>query len=119
MNPLLQAALGSIIRYGLALGAGYLVKAGIWTGSDAETYIAVGTMGMLSLGWSLWAQYKDRIVLLTALTMPRGMTENDVKQHISSGGLTPPISTPKDEVPTMTPPKAIEPEPPVVLPPAA
>jgi hypothetical protein len=34
MNPVVQAALTSILRWLLALGAGYLVKAGIWANSD-------------------------------------------------------------------------------------
>ncbi len=112
MNPVLQAALGSILRFAFAALAGYLVKAGIWTGSEAETYVAAGTLAGLGLGWSLWNKYHDRLKLLVALSMPRGTTENEVKAHIAAGGATPSVTTPKDEVPTMTPPKS-------ELPPAA
>jgi hypothetical protein len=61
VNPssaLVQAALGSILRWLLALGAGYLIKAGIWNASDAQTYVAAGTVAGLTLGWSLWQKWK-------------------------------------------------------------
>ncbi len=59
MNPLLSAAIGSMIRWALALGAGYLVKAGIWTGSDAQTYVAASSMALLSLLWSLYQKWQQ------------------------------------------------------------
>lgn len=58
MNPLITAALGSIIRWGLALGAGYLVRAGVWAEADAKTYVFAASMAVLSLGWSLWQKWK-------------------------------------------------------------
>jgi len=108
MNPILQAALGSIVRFFLAALFGYVVKAGIWSASEAETYVGAGTLAVLGLGWSLWAKYRDRIKLLTALSMPHGVTENDVKEHIANGGATPSVSTPKDEVPHIRQPRAVE-----------
>lgn len=99
MNPILSAALGSILRWALAAGAGYLVKAGIWTGSDAETYVAAGALGLLGLGWSLWNKYHGRVKFLTALTMPAGTTENDVKLHIALGAPTPSVTTAADVAP--------------------
>ena len=53
MNPLLQAALGAILRWGLAFLAGYLVKIGIWTGTEADTYVTAGALAVLALAWSL------------------------------------------------------------------
>lgn len=99
MNPILQEALGSILRWLLALGAGYLVKAGIWTGSAAQTYVAAGAIGVLTLGWSLWQKYKGRVKFLTALTMAPGATENDVNAHISAGKASPVVTTPTDTIP--------------------
>ena len=98
MNPILQAALGSILRWALALLAGYLVKAGIWTGSAAETYVAAATLALLALGWSLWQKYHSRIRFLTALAMPLGATENDVKYQVATGA-TPALNTGADAVP--------------------
>lgn len=98
MNPILQAALGSILRWALAIGAGYLVKAGIWTGSDAETYVTAATLGALGLIWSLWQNKRGRVKLLTALHWA-GVTEQDVKAHIATGAPTPPVSTPITQVP--------------------
>jgi hypothetical protein len=103
MNPLAQAALGSILRWVLTLAAGYLVKAGIWTGSEAETYVTAAALAGLGLGWSLWKNYHGRLKFLTALMMPEGSTENDVKAHLDSGAPTPPVSTPKNEAPSLPP----------------
>lgn len=105
MNPILQAALGSILRWALAAGAGYLVKAGIWTGSEAETYITAGSLAALGLGWSLWKNYHGRLRLLTALEWAKA-TESDVKAHIATGRPAPPASTPTDVVPETLPPAA-------------
>lgn len=75
MNPMLSAALGAILRWGLAILAGYLVKAGIWSGTEAETYVAAAVLGILGLGWSLFQKYKSRIKFLAALNAPQGTTE--------------------------------------------
>ncbi len=58
MPPMLQAALGSILRWGLALLAGHLVKAGVWTSADAQVYVAAGALALISLGWSLFEKWK-------------------------------------------------------------
>lgn len=87
MNPLLQAALGSIIRWALAALAGILVSKGVWTQQDADTYITALVLAILSLGWSLWAKYKERIFRKKALEMPAGATEDEVKQAIRSDAL--------------------------------
>lgn len=98
MNPIVQAALGSILRWVLAIWAGYLVKAGIWTGSEADTYIATAVLALLALGWSVWNKYKSRVTLLTALMLPQGSTENDAKARVALGA-TPSILTPPNTAP--------------------
>ena len=99
MNPVLQAAAASVLRWLLAIAAGYLVRAGIWTGVDAEAYIATAALAILALWWSLWEKYKSRVTLLTALMMPAGTTENGVKAVVASGVVTPSVHTPPDTVP--------------------
>jgi hypothetical protein len=99
VNPLLQSALGAILRWLFALGAGYLVEHGIWTQSEASTYVAGAALAALSLGWSLWAKYHNRIKFLTALEAPAGSSEADVKATIAAGlgasvTETPPVSPP-------------------------
>lgn len=98
MNPMLATALGAIVRWVLALGAGYLVKAGIWSGTDAETYVAGAALALLSIGWSAWNKYRGQVELLIALQWARA-TKNDVKAHIASGGQIPALSTPPSTVP--------------------
>lgn len=58
MSPMLQAALGAIIRHSLTLAAGYLVSKGVWSQDAAGTYIEAATLGALSLGWSLYQKWK-------------------------------------------------------------
>lgn len=84
MNPVLSAALGSILRWGLAFLAGYLVKAGIWSGAEAETYLTAAVLGLLGLGWSLWQKYHDRIKFLAALDAPSGTTEQALKTDMAA-----------------------------------
>lgn len=99
MNPMLQEALGSIIRFALAYVAGELVDRGIWTSSNAAMYVTAATMGILSIGWSLWIKYKNRIKLLTALTMPPGTSEDELHAQIRAGVPTPSVTTPTNTVP--------------------
>lgn len=58
MNPLIQAALGSVLRWGLTIAAGWLVNAGVWSSGEATTYVAGAVLGLLALGWSLWEKYR-------------------------------------------------------------
>lgn len=75
MNPLLSAALGSIIRWALSLVVPYLVTAGIWTPDEATAYVAGLSLALVGLGWSLWQKYKSRLKFLDALDAPAGTPE--------------------------------------------
>lgn len=101
MNPILQAALGSILRWVLAIGAGYIVKAGIWTDNDAQTYVLAGSMAILALAWSQWEKYKSRVKFLTALATPYGTTENILNWKLVYGIQAPSVWTPSDTVPVL------------------
>jgi hypothetical protein len=103
MNPLLFSALGAILRWVLAFGAGFFVERGIWSSEDAATYVAASAVALLALGWSLWSKYRGRVKLLTALAMPMGTTEATVKEHIAAGLPTPSVATPATVVPRMDP----------------
>lgn len=98
MNPILQSAIGSILRWALMIGAAFLVRHGIWTTSESGGYVEAGVAALLALGWSLWQQYKSRVKFLTAL-MPGPRTEAEVIAHIASGATTPSILTPTNTVP--------------------
>lgn len=82
MNPILQAALASVVRWLLAIGAGWLVKAGIWTENDAANYVAAGALAVIALGWSLWHKSAVKKKIETALQMPAGSTVDDLKTKI-------------------------------------
>lgn len=100
MNPILAQALGSVVRWALALGAGYLIRAGIWSASDAEVYITGGTLALVALVWSVWQKYHSRLKLVTALAMP-ATTEAHVEQQVKAG-ISPPVTTPKYVRPVLT-----------------
>lgn len=102
MNPMLQEALLSILRWTLNLVAGILVEHGIWTDGDAHLYVVAASMAVLSLGWSLWTRYHGRIKMLTAAAWPWPMTEHELDAEIKAGN-TAPASTPKDTIPAITP----------------
>lgn len=70
MPPMLTAALGSIIRWGLSLLVPYLVSAGIWTADEATAYVTGLSLALLSLLWSLWQKYRSRLKFLEALDAP-------------------------------------------------
>jgi hypothetical protein len=89
VNPVVQSALGSILRWALALGAGYLVEHGVWSEGEATTYVTAAVLALLSLLWSLWQKYHERVKFLTALDMHAGATEADVKAVIADGMGTP------------------------------
>ena len=84
MNPVAAAALGAILRWGLAFLAGYLVKAGDLASTEAEAYVAAAVLGLLGLGWSLWQKYHDRIKFLAALDAPAGTTEKALKTDMAA-----------------------------------
>ena len=96
MNPMLAEALGSIVRAGLMVLAGFVVKAGIWDAGQAEVYAAAGALAVVGLGWSLWQKYKSRVKLLSALSMTDTTSEANLEVRIAAGATpTVSVSTPK------------------------
>lgn len=98
MNPMLQEALGSIIRSGLMIFAGYLVTSGIWTPEAATTYVAGATVAILTLAWSVWQKYKSRIKLVTALASNQSMSEEKLEARIANVGAAS-VTTDKSAIP--------------------
>lgn len=103
MNPMVQQALVSVVRWGLTFGAGILVQHGIWTAPDATQYVTAASLAIVALLWSLWDKYKSRQKLVTALVLPKGATEIEVEGTIAAGAPIPSVLTPKDVVPVSVP----------------
>lgn len=101
MNPMLAAAIGSVARFVLALGAGYLVRGGVWSQSDAALYVEAATLAAISLGWSWWQKYHGRRKLVVALNLPP-TSEAAVEQKIASGAPLPSVTSPTHVVPTVS-----------------
>jgi hypothetical protein len=99
LNPLLQQSLFSILRFVLAIGAGYLVRKGIWEASAAQTYVEAAALAILSLAWSQRTVWMNYVRQLVALTLHKGSTMDDVQAHIASGITLPSVMTPTNTAP--------------------
>ena len=100
MNPLYQEALASIIRWVLAIGAGFLVERGIWAEADAAGYVSAAALAVVALGWSFYQKYTMRTKLVTALALP-ATTEAKLETKIAAGESAP-TSTAKSSQPVST-----------------
>lgn len=99
MNPMFQAAAGSILRWAFAIAAGYLVNHGIWAKSDADLYVGAASLATLSLIWGLWNKYRGRLKFLSALQLG-GATEHEVEARIADPLIpNPSVRTAKSEIP--------------------
>jgi hypothetical protein len=98
MNPLLQSALGAIIRWALTFGAGYLVSKGIWTQEESAVYVTAAVTGVLTLLWAVWKRYRDERLVNTALAMPGGATRTEAHEVIAAGA-APPASVKANHIP--------------------
>lgn len=100
MNPMVAAAIGSIVRKGLAVLAGILVARGIWTQGDAETYIGAAVIWLTTQGWDLFVMYWRRRKLVAALATPAVISERQVEKLIENNSATsPPVSLRKNRIP--------------------
>ena len=97
MNPMLMAALGSLLRTALAGAAGYLVSKGIWTDAEAGTYMTAAVAGLLALGWSLWQKYAGRLRLMTALASPASSEAQNLVRV--QAGQAPSVTLPPMQMP--------------------
>ncbi len=100
INPLLAAAIGSVLRFVLAAAFGFLVQRGIWSEAEAALYLSAAVAGLLGLGWSLYQKYSSRLKLLTALAKPPATSEEQVEKMVAQGQ-APPASLAKDEKPVL------------------
>jgi hypothetical protein len=83
MSPILQQALGSILRHFLTMASTILVTRGIWTEQEALKYVAAAAMGILGLGWALWQKSQANTLLEKALDMPAGSTIAQAKREVA------------------------------------
>lgn len=97
MNPMFAAALGSIVRWALAIGAGYLVSHRVWAQSDATMYVEAATLALVALVWSQYQKWQERRKLVTALMLAK-TSESSLKSHIAIAP-APSVTTPEHAVP--------------------
>jgi hypothetical protein len=103
-NPLVTEMIGSLVRAALVYLGGFVVSHGIWTASDLERYASGLTLILIAVGWSWWQKRNMRTKLVTAMAMPAGVSENDVKALVNDPNVaTPSVTLPKDQVAQMPP----------------
>jgi len=98
MNLWISILLG-LVRLALTGLSGWLVAHHVITQSQTSELVYGVTIALISVGWTIWTKYHDRLKLLTALTLPPGSTVDQVKQIVSAGN-APAASTPNSVPPT-------------------
>jgi hypothetical protein len=112
MNPLLQQALGSIVRFSLAGVFGYLVTKGIWTETEAAEYLGAAVLAILTIGWAIYQKYGSRLKLVTAMAMTEPATEKQIETTIKHRpDELPPVMLPKTSKPIGIDPTVLPPLP--------
>jgi hypothetical protein len=97
MNPMTQAVIGSVVRWGLALLAGHYASKGLSEGDMTQVTAAV--TGGIALGWSIYQKYHGRQVTVT-LGNAAGMSEQTAKALVANPSIpTPSVTTPANDVP--------------------
>jgi ABC-type enterobactin transport system permease subunit len=95
MNPFIQDVALSVARKALTAVATYLVTSGWITGEQSERIIVGIALGAVSVGWSIWQRYKDRILLAIGLGLPQGSSISDaLKVYDSNKVDNPSVSQP-------------------------
>jgi hypothetical protein len=80
VNPLFRDILESLLRKGLTTVAASLVTWGVLTNEQATGVISGVVVFGVSIAWSVYQRYKDRLRFLTAIEAPPGTSEKVVKE---------------------------------------
>jgi hypothetical protein len=80
VNPLIRDVLESLLRKGSTAIATYLVTIGLLTEGQATEVVGGLVLLGVSVAWSIYRRYKDRLVFLTAIEAPPGTSEAGVKE---------------------------------------
>jgi len=92
MTPLLAEFLGALARWALTFLGAALVEHHVITADQNDRFtnaivehVMMAAPLVAALAWSLWAKYRSRIKLLTALESEAGTPEQKVDARIKSG----------------------------------
>jgi hypothetical protein len=79
MNPVLKAALASLVRHLLTSIGSVLVAKGIWTEAEATEYLLPIAVLIVTVLWALIQKYATHLLLLDALDSPAGTDLRDLR----------------------------------------
>ncbi len=106
--------LGVIVRWAITVFGTWLVHEHIMSAGQADTFMAdlvqhtmLALPAALALVWGLWAKYRSRKTLVTAVANPELRTEAAVKAFEKSGAVTPTVWTPKNTEPGIPVPTSV------------
>lgn len=98
MNPMVQASVGAVVRWGLGIVAGHFLTTAMSDGDLKE--VAGAVTAVIALIWSLYQKYHARQVLVTSLAAGP-MTEQTAKALVADTAVaTPSVMSASNEVPT-------------------
>ncbi len=101
MGEVLKSVLFGLLRYALAGVFTWMIDRGIATKDQTEMLLG-GIVGAIALVAVLfWRKYKDRVLVLTALTTAPGTSLNELKDQVAKGAVVP-ASTSNDATPRVT-----------------
>lgn len=95
MNPLVAELAGVLARWLLINGGAY----GFSMSEALANKLAFGAVSLAALAWSTRATWFKRLKLVVA--MSRGPITEDRVTAIAKGPAVPPVTTPKDAIPTI------------------
>ena len=82
---LLKSLAGSVVRWLLTAVGAWLVSKNIVSESDFNQVVVGIAAGGAALAWSFWNKYKHRLLLLLALDLPAGTSEEVAKRKADNG----------------------------------
>lgn len=102
MNPMIRGALAMFLRQAVIFIAGWLGMSGALDPymNDLAQWSSTAVVVVFTVGSALYAKFKERQKLVTALAAPHPITEHEAEAMVKNPSvMTPSVTASKDEVP--------------------
>ena len=84
VTPLIQKAIGTLVRHGLTILGAWLVENGLTTGDDWMTLSMKASPILVSLVWSLWQKYGSTLLQSVLHDLPAGASANSIRNELAA-----------------------------------